>query len=86
MVLRMACPTKRLGSNNWYYRRTIPKDVQALLQKPWPMRLTLSKVFRNFWPRFPLAEVSACQQITSLIFYSRRTCVASSSTRTGLMD
>ncbi len=33
MVLRMACPTKRTGSDNWYYRRTIPADVQAILQK-----------------------------------------------------
>jgi hypothetical protein len=33
MVLRMSCPTKRTGSDNWYYRRTIPADVQAILQK-----------------------------------------------------
>jgi 5-methylcytosine-specific restriction protein A len=33
MVLRMACPTKRKGSDNWYYRRTIPADVRAILQK-----------------------------------------------------
>lgn len=31
MVLRMACPTKRRGSDNWYYRKRIPKDVQAIL-------------------------------------------------------
>lgn len=29
----MACPTKRPGSDNWYYRRKIPADVQAILQK-----------------------------------------------------
>ncbi|WP_346283304.1 DUF6538 domain-containing protein [Bradyrhizobium sp. 40] len=29
----MACPTKRQSTDNWYYRRTIPKDVQMLLQK-----------------------------------------------------
>lgn len=28
MVLRMACPTKRKASDNRYYRRTIPADVQ----------------------------------------------------------
>lgn len=33
MVLRMSCPTKRTGSDNWYYRRTIPADVQTILQK-----------------------------------------------------
>jgi hypothetical protein len=33
MVLRMPCPTKRKGSNNWYYCRTIPIDVQRLLTK-----------------------------------------------------
>jgi len=33
MVLRMACPTKRSGSDNWYYRRKIPKDVQTILEK-----------------------------------------------------
>lgn len=31
MVLRMACPTKRRGSDNWYYRKRIPKDVRAIL-------------------------------------------------------
>ncbi|WP_461327144.1 DUF6538 domain-containing protein [Bradyrhizobium barranii] len=29
----MACPTKRRGSDNWYYRKRIPKDVQAILAK-----------------------------------------------------
>src|SRR5262249_47547883 len=33
MVLRMACPTKRSGSDNWYYRRKIPADVKAILEK-----------------------------------------------------
>lgn len=33
MVLRMACPTKRQGSDNWYFRRQIPADVRALLEK-----------------------------------------------------
>lgn len=33
MVLRMACPTRRKGSDNWYYRRTIPADVRVILQK-----------------------------------------------------
>src|SRR3954468_11567311 len=33
MVLRMACPTKRKGSDNWYYRRTIPADVRVILEK-----------------------------------------------------
>lgn len=40
MVLRMACPTKRTGSANWYFRRQIPKDVKAILAKlpkaKWP--------------------------------------------------
>lgn len=27
----MPCPTKRKGSDNWYYRRTIPADVQRIL-------------------------------------------------------
>lgn len=31
MALRMTCPTKRNGSENWYYRRRIPADVQAIL-------------------------------------------------------
>jgi integrase len=31
MVLHMACPTKRKGSENWYYRRTIPADVRGIL-------------------------------------------------------
>ena len=31
MVLRMACPTKRNGSDNWYFRRRIPADVQGIL-------------------------------------------------------
>ena len=29
----MACPTKRKGSDNWYYRRKIPADVRAILDK-----------------------------------------------------
>ncbi|WP_442894292.1 DUF6538 domain-containing protein [Bradyrhizobium sp. AZCC 1693] len=29
----MACPTKRLGSDNWYFRKRIPADVQAILAK-----------------------------------------------------
>lgn len=33
MVLRMACPTKRRGSDNWYYRKRIPADVRAILAK-----------------------------------------------------
>jgi hypothetical protein len=33
MVLRMACPTKRQGSDNWYFRRQIPADVRAILEK-----------------------------------------------------
>jgi hypothetical protein len=33
MVLRMACTTKRPGSDNWYFRRFIPADVQATLAK-----------------------------------------------------
>ncbi|MEZ0058949.1 integrase [Bradyrhizobium elkanii] len=33
MVLRMACPTKRPGSDNWYFRKRIPADVQAILAK-----------------------------------------------------
>ena len=33
MVLRMACPTRRKGSDNWYYRRTIPAHVRVILQK-----------------------------------------------------
>jgi hypothetical protein len=33
MVLRMACPTKRPGSDNWYYRRKLPTDVQHILDR-----------------------------------------------------
>lgn len=33
MVLRMPCPTKRQGSDNWYYRRTIPADIRRILAK-----------------------------------------------------
>lgn len=33
MVLRMPCPTKRKGSDNWYFRRTIPADIQRILAK-----------------------------------------------------
>jgi hypothetical protein len=33
MVLRMASPIKRNGSDNWYYRRTIPADVRVILDK-----------------------------------------------------
>jgi len=33
MVLRMPCPTKRKGSDRWYFRRTIPADVQRILAK-----------------------------------------------------
>jgi hypothetical protein len=33
MVLRMACPTKRHGSDNWYFRRQIPADVRAILEE-----------------------------------------------------
>jgi len=33
MVLRMACPTKRHGSDNWYFRRQIPADVRSILEK-----------------------------------------------------
>ena len=33
MVLRMACPTRRIASDNWYYRRTIPADVLRILEK-----------------------------------------------------
>lgn len=33
MILRMTCPTKRPGSDNWYFRKRIPADVQAILAK-----------------------------------------------------
>lgn len=33
MVLRMTSPTRRKGSDNWYYRRTIPADIRAILEK-----------------------------------------------------
>ncbi|MET4372488.1 integrase [Bradyrhizobium sp. LB12.1] len=33
MILKMACPTKRPGSDNWYFRKRIPADVQAILAK-----------------------------------------------------
>ncbi len=33
MVLRMACPTKRKGSDNWYFRRTIPVAVRVALER-----------------------------------------------------
>src|SRR3954471_23347122 len=33
MVLRMASLTKREGSANWFYRRTIPAAVQRLLAR-----------------------------------------------------
>jgi hypothetical protein len=29
----MACPTKRPGSDNWYYRKHIPADVRAILAR-----------------------------------------------------
>ncbi len=29
----MACPTKRRGSDNWHFRRKIPTDVRAILEK-----------------------------------------------------
>lgn len=29
----MACPTKRHGSDNWYFRRQIPADVRVILEK-----------------------------------------------------
>lgn len=44
MVLRMPCPTKRKGSDRWYFRRTIPSDVQRILAK-----LTASKRPRNWY-------------------------------------
>jgi hypothetical protein len=28
----MACPTRRKGSDNWYYRRTIPADIRVTLE------------------------------------------------------
>ena len=31
MVLRMASPVKRKGSDNWWYRRSIPADVKRIL-------------------------------------------------------
>ncbi len=33
MVLRMASPTRRTDSDNWYYRRTIPADIRPILLK-----------------------------------------------------
>lgn len=41
MVLRMTCPTKRKGSDNWYFRRTIPADIQRIL----------AKLPKSRWPR-----------------------------------
>ena len=32
-VLRMVSLVKRNGSDNWYYRRTIPADVRRILEK-----------------------------------------------------
>jgi hypothetical protein len=29
----MMSPTRRKGTGNWYYRRTIPADVRPILQK-----------------------------------------------------
>ncbi|MGM4895940.1 DUF6538 domain-containing protein [Tardiphaga sp. 839_C3_N1_4] len=31
MALRMTCPTKRVGSDNWFFRKRIPADVRAIL-------------------------------------------------------
>lgn len=33
MLLRMPSPMKRKGSDNWYFRRTIPADVKRILAK-----------------------------------------------------
>ena len=33
MVLRMASPTKRKGSNNHYFRKNIPADVKRILAR-----------------------------------------------------
>ncbi len=44
MVLRMPCPTKRTGSDNWYFRRKIPADVLAILE-----RLPKSQRPRNWY-------------------------------------
>lgn len=29
----MACPTKRVGSDNWFFRKRIPADVRAILTR-----------------------------------------------------
>jgi integrase len=29
----MACPTKRSGSDNWYFRRKLPSDIRTILEK-----------------------------------------------------
>lgn len=41
MALRMTCPTKRRGSENWHYRRRIPADVRTIL----------ARVPKSQWPR-----------------------------------
>lgn len=33
MALRMTCPTKRKGSENWHYRRRIPAEIRTILAK-----------------------------------------------------
>lgn len=52
MVLRMACPTKRKGSDNWYYRRRIPKDVQGIVAGL-PTRTTRN---RPYLPCRPISD------------------------------
>jgi hypothetical protein len=42
-VLRMVSLFKRNGSDNWYYRRTIPADVRRILEK------ATKKVRRRGW-------------------------------------
>ena len=42
-VLRMVSLVKRNGSDNWYYRRTIPADVRRILEK------ATKKVRRRGW-------------------------------------
>jgi hypothetical protein len=66
VVLLMACPTKRKGSDNWHYRPTIPADVRRILA-----RLPKTNRPRNWYAQHVTPDRAAakakCPEVTAQV-------------------
>jgi len=71
MVLRMPCPTRRQGSDNWYYRRTIPADVRLILaslpREKWPRNWYKTHISISLGTADRTLAKSACPKVAAMV-------------------